>query len=64
MTLLASQVDALAQKLERLSTSPIPGSLPEPSVRVHVIYETCGVQENTSIECYNGPSTIEYANAL
>jgi len=56
VTLLTSQVDALAQRLDRVGA-------PNP-VGVHAICETCGVLGHTSINCYNGPSTIEHANAM
>jgi len=55
MTLLANRVDALAQTLDRVSTPLLIG--------MYAICETCGVQENTSVECYNGSSTVRHANA-
>jgi len=55
VALLTSRVDVLAQRLDRLCT-------PNP-VRVHAIYETCGAQEHTSVDCYNGSSIIKHANA-
>jgi len=56
VTLLASRVDVLAQRLDRVGT-------PNP-VRVHAICETCGVQVHTLVDCYNGSSIIEHANAM
>jgi len=47
-----------------VGTSALPDSSLGSSVGVYVICETCAVQGHTSIECYNGPSTIEYANAM
>jgi len=58
--LLASKVDALAQRLDRLGTSPIPSNSSCSSVRRYDVYETCGVQGHTSAEYYNGLSTIEH----
>jgi len=51
VTLLANRVDALAQRLDRVNTPY--------SVGVHAICKTCGAQENTSVDCYKGSSTIE-----
>ena len=64
VTLLASQVDALAQRIERVGTSLTPGGPSGPSVGVYAICEACGVQGHTSSECYNGPSTIEHTNSV
>jgi len=64
VTLLASRLDALAQRLEKVGTSPALGGQTGPSVEVSTICETCGVQRHTSTECYNGLSTIKHVNAL
>jgi len=53
VTLLASRVDTLAQRLEKLSSSPPLGSPSGSTVGVYAICETCGVQGHTSAECYN-----------
>ena len=62
-TLLASRVDALAQRLDKIWTSPTPGSSVI-SVGIYTVCENCGVQGHTSVECYNGPSSIKHANAF
>jgi len=64
VTLIASRVDALAQRLEKVGTSLTPDGPSWSSVKLYAICETCGVQGHTSAECYNGPSAIEHANAL
>jgi len=65
MTLLASRVDALAQKLNRVGTSLASGgSSLGPSVEVYAIYETCGVQGHASVEYYNGSPSMDHANAM
>jgi len=64
LTLLASQVDALAEKLEKVGSSPTAGGSLGSTVEVYAIYETCGVKGYTSAECYNGLSAIEHANAF
>ena len=64
VTFLASRVDALAQRLDRVGTSSIPGGSSASSVGVYAVYMTCGIQGHTSVDCYNGPSTIEHANAV
>jgi len=65
VTLLASRVNALAQRLDRVGTIPALGSsYSGPSDGVSAIYETYGVQGHTSVECYNGPPSIEHANAM
>jgi len=64
VTLLVSRVDALAQKLKKVSTSPTPGGPSASTVGVYAICETCGVQGYASAECYNGSSAIEHTNAL
>ena len=64
VTLLTSGVDALAQSLDRVGASPLPGSSSGLSVGVYAICKTCTVQRRTCVECYNGPSTIEHTNAL
>ena len=56
MTLLASKVDTPAQRLDKMGTPS--------SALVYAICETYGVQGHTSVECYNGSSTIDHANAL
>jgi len=62
VALLASRANALAQKLDRVDTSPIPSNSSGPSVGVYAICETCGVQGNAFPECYNSPPTIEHVN--
>jgi len=62
VTLLASRVDALAQRLDKVGTNPISGSSSKSPMRVYAFCETCGVQCHTSIECYNVFSTIKHAN--
>jgi len=64
VTLLASRVDALAQRLDRVGTSPTPGRSLGSSVGVYAICETYGVQGHIYVECDNSPSAIEHANAL
>jgi len=64
VTLLASRVDALTQRLNRVGISPILGSSSGPSVGVYAICETCVVQEHTYVESYSGPSTIEHTYTL
>jgi len=62
-TLLASRVDALAERLDKIGASSTPGS----SVILAGIYavcETCGVQGHTSAECFNDPFSIEHAKAI
>ena len=64
MSLLASRIDTLAQRLDIIGTSPTPGGSSRSSVGGYAICETCGVQGQTSTECHNGPLTIEQANAV
>jgi len=64
ITLLASRMDALAQRLEKVSSSPSPGGSSGSAVEVYAICETRGVQGHTSVECYNGPPAIEHVNAF
>jgi len=64
VTPLASRVDALAQRLEKVTSSPSPVGSSGSSVEVYAICETCGVQGHTSAECYNGPPSIEHVNAF
>jgi len=64
VTLLASRVDALAQRLKKVSSSPSLGGSSGSAVEVYAICETCGVQGHTSAECYNGPPAIEHVNAF
>ena len=61
VTLLPSRVDALAQRLEKVATSPATSA--GPSMGTYAICEACGVQGHTSVECYNAPSSIEHVNA-
>jgi len=60
VTLLASRVDALAQRLEKVSSSPSPVGSSGSAAEAYAVCETCGVQGHTSIECYNGPPTMEH----
>ena len=64
MARLASRMDALAQRLDRVGTSTIPDSSLGSPMEVYAVYETYGVQGHTFVECYNGPCTIEHANSL
>jgi len=64
VTFLASRVDALAQRLEKVSFSPSPGGSSGSNIKVYAICGTCGVQGHTSAECYNNPSAIEHVNAF
>ena len=43
VTLLASRVDALAQRLEKVNSSPSPGGSSGSNIEVYAICETCGV---------------------
>jgi len=43
VTLLASRVDALAQRLEKVSSSPSPGGSLGSNVEVYAICESCGM---------------------
>jgi len=61
VTLLASRVDTLAQRLEKVATSSATSA--GPSMGIYAICEACGVQVHTSVECYNAPSNIEHVNA-
>ena len=63
VTLLASRVDALAQRLEKVTSSPSPGGSSGSNAEVYAICETCGVQGHTFADCYNGPPTMEHVNA-
>jgi len=63
VTLLASRVDALAQRLEKVTASPSTVRSSGSAVEVYAICETCGVQGHTSTECYNGPHAVEHVNA-
>jgi len=63
VTLLARRVDALAQRLEKVTSSPSPVRSSGSAVEVYAICETCGVQGHTSTECYNGPHAIAHVNA-
>ena len=64
VTLLASRVDALAQRLEKVTSSPSPVGSSGSAVEVYAICETYGVQGHTSAECYNGPPAVEHVNAF
>jgi len=64
VTLLASRVDALAKRLEKVSTCPTQSGPSRSKIGVYTICETCDMQGHTSVECYNGPSAIEYTNTL
>ena len=57
VTLLASNVDALTQRLDRVGSSPTPGNSLGP-VRVYTIYEIYGIQGHTSAGHYNDPFII------
>jgi len=59
VTLLASRVEALAQRFEKMSSHPSPGGFSGSIVEVYTICETYGVEGHTSAECYNGPPAIE-----
>ena len=63
VTLLASRVDALAQRLEKVTSSPSPGGSSGSNAEVYAICETCGVQGHTFADCYNGPPAMEQVNA-
>ena len=63
VTLLASRVDALAQRLEKVTSSPSSGGSFGSNAEVHAICETCGVQGHTFADCYNGPPPMEHVNA-
>ena len=64
VTLLASRVDALAQRLGKVSSSPSPGGSSGSNIEIYAICETFGVQGHTFTECYNGPPTIEHVSAF
>ena len=64
VSLPASRVDALAQRLEKVSSSPSPVRSSGSTVEVYAICETCGVLGHTFAECYNGPPAIEHVNAF
>jgi len=61
VTLLASRVDALAQRLDKVATPST--TYAGPSMGTHAYYEACGIHGHTSIECYNAPLSIEHVNA-
>ena len=63
MTLLASRVDTLEERLDRVGTSPVPASS-SGLVGVYTICKSCGVQGYTPVECYNGPPIIKHVDAL
>jgi len=64
VTLLASRVDALAQRLKKVSSSPSLGGSSGSNIDVYAICETCDVQGHTSTECYNGPPAVDHINAF
>ena len=64
VTLLASRVEALAQRFEKMSSHPSPSGSSRSTVEVYAICETCGVQGHMSAECYNGPPTIDHVNTF
>ena len=63
ITLLASRVDALAQRLEKVTSSPSPVGSLRSAAEVYATCETCGVQGHTSAECYISPPAMEQVNA-
>jgi len=60
--LLASRVDALAQCLDKVATPSVTSV--GPLMGACAYCETCGVQGQTSVECYNAPLSIEHVNAF
>ena len=62
VTLLASRVDALTQRLDRVATPSV--TFAGSSMGAYAYYEACGVQGHTSVECYNAPHSIEHVNAF
>jgi len=64
VTLSSSRVDALAQRLEKVTSSPSPVGSSGSAFKVYAICETCGVQGHTSAEYYNGPLAVEHVNAF
>jgi len=64
VTLLVSKVDVWAQRLNRVGTPSILGSSLGSSMGVYAICEIYGVQDYTSVECYNVPFIIEHTTAL
>jgi len=64
VTLLANRVDALAQRLEKVSSSLSLGGSSGSTIEVYAICETCDVQGHTSTKCYNGPLAVEHVNAF
>ena len=62
VTLLASRVNALTQRLDGMVASP--GASEGPSIGAYVFYETCGVPGHTTVECYNAFSNIEHINVF
>ena len=65
VTLLASRVDALVQRLDKVGTSSSSsGSSSGPSIRVYTICKICGMQGYASVECYNGFLSIEHVNVM
>ena len=67
MDFLASKVDALAQRLDRLGT-PFSGSLVGSSsdamFEVGALCEICGIQGHVAVECQSTFQCVEYANAM
>ena len=65
--MLASKVDALAQRFDRLGTPP-PGSLVGGSsgamFKVGALCEICGIQGHVAAECQSTFPGVEHANAM
>ena len=67
VNMLASKVDALAQRFEKLGTSTTGssmGGLPGPMFEVGAICEICGIQGHMAAECQTPFPGVEHANAL
>jgi len=64
MTLLASSANALIKRLDKVGASYVLVGSSISSIGVYVMCEACGMQGHASIECDNGLSIIEHANAL
>jgi len=60
VALLASRVDALTQRLDKVAT-PSTTSV-GPSMGTYAYCKACGIQGHTYTECYNAPSSIEHVN--
>ena len=61
--MLASKVDALAQRLDRLGT-PNPGSSSGTMYAVGVLCDVCGIQGHLATESQSHFQGVEQANAL